>query len=505
MRKNGWETPFHVLQLATWVVFPAVMALFFAFYTPILDKTPAIVLSVVYAAACLVTVVSVAVCTGTDPSDDCIMRPSTLPDARDSRPDNRVYCNVCTKYVNDQSRHCRLCDKCVDVFDHHCKWLNNCVGKKNYRFFLGSVVGASVFLAVQIAVGIYLVVELYTNEDDIMGNSATSYGCSTEKDDLTGLCVDGQYSISLQTLRIIHIVLLAFLSPWLFMIGQLALFHFHLCMENITTYDYIVRQRKRKNAQERQNITLTNVFVCFFASCIVFVCRFVCHGGNAAVDKNPILTQRRTIRSPVSTRQAIRVRQAKACAARKRNWPLLRRKWTTAWRCSATRAARSVSAIAVDAAAVRTASGGATVARSGDSVYTSILLDSDLCRLILVRMASYIRHDQKAGTRVTWQRRTLQGHPLRLYHHALMRVAHTFPTHRWTKSRQGTEKLQTSLFRPTRCRATRLWSCMDDHRSMIPRLKTTSCKCVISRNSERAPPSLTLGLCRDFDSGDKKH
>ncbi|ETL83627.1 hypothetical protein, variant 1 [Phytophthora nicotianae] len=276
MRKNGWETPFHVLQLATWVVFPAVMALFFAFYTPILDKTPAIVLSVVYAAACLVTVVSVAVCTGTDPSDDCIMRPSvratqsrfssdfrltvmlfwpqTLPDARDSRPDNRVYCNVCTKYVNDQSRHCRLCDKCVDVFDHHCKWLNNCVGKKNYRFFLGSVVGASVFLAVQIAVGIYLVVELYTNEDDTMGNSATSYGCSTEKDDLTGLCVDGQYSISLQTLRIIHIVLLAFLSPWLFMIGQLALFHFHLCMENITTYDYIVRQRKRKNAQERQNI-----------------------------------------------------------------------------------------------------------------------------------------------------------------------------------------------------------------------------------------------------------
>jgi hypothetical protein len=76
MRKNGWETPFHVLQLATWVVFPAVMALFFAFYTPVLDKTPSVVLSVIYAAACLVTVMSVAICTGTDPSDDCIMRPS---------------------------------------------------------------------------------------------------------------------------------------------------------------------------------------------------------------------------------------------------------------------------------------------------------------------------------------------------------------------------------------------------------------------------------------------
>ncbi|KAG7400630.1 hypothetical protein PHYBOEH_004897 [Phytophthora boehmeriae] len=253
MRKNGWETPFHVLQLATWVVFPAVMALFFAFYTPVLDKTLSIVLSVVYALACLFTVVSVAACTATDPSDDCIMRPSTMTDARDSRPDNRVYCNVCTKYVNNQSRHCRLCDKCVDVFDHHCKWLNNCVGKKNYRYFLGSVVGASVFLAVQIAVGIYLVVQCYTNEDEVRAHSAASYGCSSDKDEATGLCVDDGYRVSLETLRIIQIVLLAFLSPWLFMIGQLALFHFQLCYENITTYDYIVRQRKRKNAQERQN------------------------------------------------------------------------------------------------------------------------------------------------------------------------------------------------------------------------------------------------------------
>ncbi|RLN50259.1 hypothetical protein BBJ28_00003758 [Nothophytophthora sp. Chile5] len=282
MRKNGWEAPFHVLQLATWVVFPAVMALFFAFYTPILEKTAAYVLSIVYAAACLFTVVSVAVCTGTDPSDDCILRPSTMADVRESRPENRVYCNVCMKYVyvlcfllawsplsdsasdfvlillllnrNNQSRHCRLCDKCVDVFDHHCKWLNNCVGKKNYRYFLGSVVGASIFLAVQIAVGIYLVVQCYVNEDAIRANSATSYGCSTEKDGTTGLCVYGGYRISLVALRAIHIVLLAFLGPWLFMIGQLALFHFHLCMEHITTYDYIVRQRKRKNAQDRQNL-----------------------------------------------------------------------------------------------------------------------------------------------------------------------------------------------------------------------------------------------------------
>jgi hypothetical protein len=76
MRKNGWKMPFHALQLVTWVVFPLIMALFFAFYTPVFQETTAVIASVVYAAACVVTTASVVVCTGTDPSDDCILRPS---------------------------------------------------------------------------------------------------------------------------------------------------------------------------------------------------------------------------------------------------------------------------------------------------------------------------------------------------------------------------------------------------------------------------------------------
>ena len=132
-------------------------------------------------------------------------------------------------YSNDQSRHCRLCDKCVDVFDHHCKWLNNCVGRKNYRYFLASVFGTASFLAVQIATGTYIAVDMYTNEIIMQQHLATSYGCVIGKDSITRLCVDGQYCISLTTLRIIHISLLVFLSPWMLMIGQLAIFHFHLC------------------------------------------------------------------------------------------------------------------------------------------------------------------------------------------------------------------------------------------------------------------------------------
>lgn len=182
-----------------------------------------------------------------------------------------------------ESRHCRLCDKCVAVFDHHCKWLNNCVGKKNYKFFLGSVIGATVFLAIQAVVGIYILVTCYTSDESMRRRLATSYGCTTAKDEATGLCVDGDYHLPLLALRIIHAVLLAFLVPWLLMIGQLTLFHFQLCTlsrdrarvwavgcnslwcvhpgyENITTYDYIVRQRKQRMARDRELASSVRVY-----------------------------------------------------------------------------------------------------------------------------------------------------------------------------------------------------------------------------------------------------
>lgn len=118
MRANGWKMPFHGLQLVTWVVFPVIMALFFAFYTPVLERTTAYVASAVYAAACLITTVSVVICTGTDPADDCVLRPSVgsslvewvwvndrsnepygQTDVRDTRQEDQVYCNVCMKFV----------------------------------------------------------------------------------------------------------------------------------------------------------------------------------------------------------------------------------------------------------------------------------------------------------------------------------------------------------------------------------------------------------------------
>ncbi|TMW58538.1 hypothetical protein Poli38472_010097 [Pythium oligandrum] len=253
MRKNGWETPFHYLQFVTWIFFPTIMALFFAFFTPLLEATAAYIGSVAYGVTAVVVIYAVVRCTGTDPSDDSVIRGQRNSHQHTQVGDDQVYCNVCQQYVHKESRHCRLCDKCVEVFDHHCKWLNNCVGKKNYRFFLTSVVGATLLLAIQVAFGAFLMVETYHNTDVIKKRSATAFGCSTELEP-SGLCRDDEYHVSITAIRVIHGILLGFLVPWCFLIGQLALFHFQLCVENITTYDYIVRQRKEKLQRERGNV-----------------------------------------------------------------------------------------------------------------------------------------------------------------------------------------------------------------------------------------------------------
>lgn len=210
---------------------------------------------------------------------------------------------------------------------------------------------------------------------------------------------------------------------------------------------------------------------------LAFTCRFEYHGGKDAVGRSPAQILRRITRNPASIRQATRVCQAKVCAARKRNWQPSKRKWTTAWRCSATRAARFASATAAAVGAACTASGGATVVRSGGLGSTSIWPSSDPLRPMPTRMATYILQDQKVATRATWPRRTRQQLPLRLYHHALMRVVHTFPARRWTRMRRWTlANPRTSLFLLTRCPATRLWSCMAGH-PLIYQQGTTSCKC----------------------------
>lgn len=50
-------------------------------------------------------------------------------------------CHTCKLEKPARSRHCSICNKCVLLNDHHCIWMNNCIGKGNYTYFYGFLLG----------------------------------------------------------------------------------------------------------------------------------------------------------------------------------------------------------------------------------------------------------------------------------------------------------------------------------------------------------------------------
>jgi len=49
--------------------------------------------------------------------------------------DLHLWCQLCSTFVNESSKHCGSCNRCSYEFDHHCNWLNTCVGFTNYNEF----------------------------------------------------------------------------------------------------------------------------------------------------------------------------------------------------------------------------------------------------------------------------------------------------------------------------------------------------------------------------------
>jgi hypothetical protein len=143
-RKNGFERPFDVHQVVSWVAFALLLAAFFGLHTPVRTTPLGITLTVVYAVLAATVVISADKCTRVDPRDK---------GAAPGCPTQR-WCSYCAKQVNERSKHCRKCNKCVEVFDHHCPWLNTCIGLHNYAYFLLLLGSVFALLSLQIASGL---------------------------------------------------------------------------------------------------------------------------------------------------------------------------------------------------------------------------------------------------------------------------------------------------------------------------------------------------------------
>ncbi|GKV15322.1 hypothetical protein SLEP1_g26119 [Rubroshorea leprosula] len=161
--------------------------------------------------------------------EDCCKQETT---ADQGSGDDALFCTLCNSEVRKFSKHCRSCDKCVDAFDHHCRWLNNCVGRKNYVTFISLMAISLVWLVMEAAVGIAVLVRCFVNKKtmeteiiDRLGNGFSRAPFAT----VVAVCT--------------AVSMLACVP-----LGELFFFHMILIRKGITTYEYVVAMRAMSEA-----------------------------------------------------------------------------------------------------------------------------------------------------------------------------------------------------------------------------------------------------------------
>ena len=214
MRRNGCVLPPHPYQVLACVLLVLGPVEFFAVASPVLPLGLRAVLSVLFG-SCFVGVLGTLVAA-------TALDPSQLP----SRPDAEKVCSICKVQVDETCKHCSYCDRCVAGFDHHCKWLNNCVGKRNYRYFIGSLAALVPLLLVMLIGNAVALGELVENTDvDTLGQKGKTL-CAA----LFGAVLFGTIS-------------------GLIAVAQLLCFHLYLRKHQLTTFDYITQKRREVNPQ----------------------------------------------------------------------------------------------------------------------------------------------------------------------------------------------------------------------------------------------------------------
>jgi hypothetical protein len=245
-RINGLERPWHPFQMAIWVIFPTILAHYFAFLEHLLWRPLAIeiVLTILFSLFAIGAVVAGYVTMAVDPVDDAVLCTVIEVDNKAKHDKQTIHCYLCEKDVHMSSKHCRFCDKCVLKFDHHCKWLNTCVGQKNYVYFLCVVGCVSLLSTESLAISVALLVEAFAYPHSLMGRITM--------DDHLKMRIG--ISLSLLALRVLLVVSVAVLLGLVAMIYQLGTFHIVLLYRGITTYEFIVLEQKRLREKENQRL-----------------------------------------------------------------------------------------------------------------------------------------------------------------------------------------------------------------------------------------------------------
>lgn len=236
IRKNGFQSPLHTLQLTSWVVVGLDALLFAVIGIPLVESNLLKLLSsAIFGLSVLILVLCAYQATTCDPADPHIRRGDNGVQVNKDDDESLPYCVSCDSPVFARSKHCRACNKCVRDFDHHCMWFNNCVGASNYRMFAACIGAVAVMTFNILCVCLYLLVEYFAHEEEfeLRWHDHLFFENVTKE-------------VALVPLFFLALVNL----PFFFLDMQLVLLHMFLSWQNVTTYEYIMN--KRTAAEERE-------------------------------------------------------------------------------------------------------------------------------------------------------------------------------------------------------------------------------------------------------------
>lgn len=97
-RINGWQYPYHPLQVVTWILFPVLLLQYFLFLMPLMwqNKPGVIGVSIVFGCSSIIAAWAVKVTCQIDPVDDALV--GGMPGHNSTR-DPTVYCYLCEANV----------------------------------------------------------------------------------------------------------------------------------------------------------------------------------------------------------------------------------------------------------------------------------------------------------------------------------------------------------------------------------------------------------------------
>nr|XP_023680052.1 probable palmitoyltransferase ZDHHC11 isoform X6 [Paramormyrops kingsleyae] len=255
-RVNGWSLPLHSFQLIGWLVYSYMAVVAFGIYIPLLPPPWASAVYAVVGITFLFHLVAHLLAVSIDPADPSVRArknyslPMPVLD-RKKHPHviQNLHCHLCEVDVGSRVKHCSNCNKCIADFDHHCKWLNNCVGGKNYWCFFVTVASAALGLLVLLLLVLFIFIEAMANPALLR----TSPHFDSIRENGTWLVFLPLVPLETSQAGLLVLAFATFLLALVsfLLLGHLLGFHIYLLTRNMSTYDYVVKQRHTNAPREK--------------------------------------------------------------------------------------------------------------------------------------------------------------------------------------------------------------------------------------------------------------